>query len=82
MKEVKIDSFIIRILKFLFLVTSVVGGSFIGPTANVVKAKGIFLKQSWRYSSLLFIMIALSPFYIVYICIFKSKIKKDIEKPE
>ena len=46
MKEVKIDSFIIRILKFLFLVTSVVGGSFIGPTANVVKAKGIFLTSS------------------------------------
>jgi hypothetical protein len=61
------------------LVTSLVGGSFIGPTANIVKAKGIFLKQSWRYSSLLTIMIALLPFYIAFICIFKHKIKKDIE---
>ena len=72
-------------MKFLFLFLSVLGGSFIGPVANIVKAKGIFLKQSWRYSSLLFIMIALSPLYIAYICIFKKQKqiideKTDIKK--
>ena len=38
-----------NLAKIFILILSVIGGSMIGPVANEVPTKGIFLKNVWRY---------------------------------
>ena len=47
----------------MVLIMSVVGGSLIGVFANLVPAKGIYLKGTWRCGSFIFIC---TIFYILY----------------
>ena len=41
-----------KVMHLLVLISSVLGGSMIGPVANFVPAEGIFLKNAWRFMSL------------------------------
>ena len=54
---------LISLGKIMVLMMSVVGGSLIGVFANLVPAKGIYLKGTWRFGSFIFIS---SIFYILY----------------
>ena len=45
---------------------SIIGGSSIGVIQNYIPAEGVFLKNAWRFQSLLFITVFLLPFYYLY----------------
>lgn len=50
----------------LLLVSSLVSSSALGVIQSNISAEGAFLKNAWRFQALVFIMIFLSPFYVLY----------------
>lgn len=50
----------------ILLCLSVLGGSSVGVLSNVVTAEGPFLKNAWRFQSLMLVAVFLVPFYYLY----------------
>ena len=48
---------------------SVIGGSLIGVFANLIPAKGIYLKGTWRFGSFIFIAIIFYIFYGLFLAV-------------
>ena len=55
-----------KILGTILLCLSVLGGSSVGVLSNIVTAEGPFLKNAWRFQSLMLVAVFLVPFYYLY----------------
>mmetsp|Transcript_9622 Transcript_9622/g.16163 ORF Transcript_9622/g.16163 Transcript_9622/m.16163 type:complete len:102 (+) Transcript_9622:143-448(+) len=53
-------------LGYVLLLLSVLGGASLGVISNRVSAQGPFLKNAWRFQSLLFVFVLMIPFYVLY----------------